>query len=160
VVEWALAAALRDSRVPHFVAVHAVEGIEPGLYRWQSLDEPVRAGNLRDELFFVALEQELARDASFVVVAAADLHALDDRGYREAQLDAGLVEGRLHLAAYALGFGASGMTFLDSEMAGLLGEPLAGLLWTCVGVPTYRSRPGGAPGAPRETKRPASRGSS
>jgi SagB-type dehydrogenase family enzyme len=160
VVEWALAAALRDSRVPHFVAVHAVEGIEPGLYRWPSLDEPVRAGNLRDELFFVALEQELARDASFVVVAAADLHALDDRGYREAQLDAGLVEGRLHLAAYALGFGASGMTFLDSEMAGLLGEPLAGLLWTCVGVPTYRSRPGGAPGAPRETKRPASRGSS
>jgi hypothetical protein len=64
------------------------------------------------------------------------------------QLDAGLVEGRLHLAAYALGLGASGMTFLDSELAGLLGEPPAGLLFTCVGVPTYRSKSGGRPGAP------------
>ena len=42
----------------------------------------------------------------------------------------GLAEGRLHLAAYELGFGASGMTFLDSELSGLLGEPLAGLLFT------------------------------
>lgn len=158
--EWSLAAALRGSRVPHFVAVSAVDGLAPGLYRWPALTEPLRGGNLRGELFFVALEQELARDASFVVIGAADLDELDDRGYREAQLDAGLVEGRLHLAAYALGFGATGMTFLDSEIAGLLGEPLASLLWTCVGVPTYRSRPGGAPGAPRETKRPAPRGSS
>ena len=81
-------------------------------------------------------------------MGAADLDALDDRGYREAQLDAGLVEGRLHLAAYALGIGASGMTFLDSEIAALLGEPLAGLLFTCVGVPTYRNKGGGRPGGP------------
>ena len=40
------------------------------------------------------------------------------------------------------------MTFLDYELAGLLGEPLAGLLFTCVGVPAYRSRAGGAPAAP------------
>jgi hypothetical protein len=33
---------------------------------------------------------------------AADVSAIDDRGYREAQLAAGLVEGRLHLLAYAL----------------------------------------------------------
>jgi hypothetical protein len=64
------------------------------------------------------------------------------------QLDAGLVEGRLHLAAYALGLGASGMTFLDSELAGLLGEPPAGLRFACVGVPTYRSKSGGRLGAP------------
>ena len=81
-------------------------------------------------------------------MGAADIDALDDRGYREAQLDAGLVEGRLHIAAYALGIGASGMTFLDSEIAGLLGEPLAGLLFTCVGVPTYRNKGGGRPGRP------------
>src|SRR5581483_7859953 len=156
-VEWALAAALRGSHVPHFVAVHAVDGLEPGLYRWPSLDAPVRAGNLREELFAVSLQQELARDATFVAIAAADLAELDDRGYREAQFDAGLVEGRLHLAAYALGIGASGMTFLDSEIPALRGEPLASLLWTCVGVPTYRSRPGGTPGAPRATKPPVPR---
>ena len=32
------------------------------------------------------------------------------------------------------------MTFLDSEIAGLLGQPLDGLLFTCVGVPDYPSR--------------------
>jgi len=61
----------------------------------------------------------------------------------------------LHLAAYALGVGASGMTFLDSEIAGLLGEPLAGLLFTCVGVPTYRNKGGGRPGEPAPVVVPA-----
>lgn len=67
-----------------------------------------------------------------------------------AQLAAGLVEGRLHLAAYALGVSATGMTFLDSEVPALLGEgdDLATLLLTCVGVPEYASRAGGGPGAP------------
>jgi Nitroreductase family len=146
--EWSLAAALRGSRLPHFVAVHAVAGVEPGLYRWPELDRPLRREPLRDELLQVCNDQDLGRDAAFVVMAAVDIDRLDDRGYREAQLDAGLVEGRLHLAAYALGLGASGMTFLDSELAGFLGEPLAGLLFTCVGVPTYRSKSGGRPGAP------------
>ena len=50
----------------------------------------------------------LARDAAFVVIAATDVGALDDREYREAQLAAGLVEGRLHLLAYGLGASASG----------------------------------------------------
>jgi SagB-type dehydrogenase family enzyme len=148
VFDFALAAALRGTRVPHFVAVHAVEGFEPGLYRWPGLDRPLRRGPLREELLRACWDQDLGRDAGFVVMAAVDADGLDDRGYREAQLDAGLVEGRLHLAAYALGIGASGMTFLDSEIARLLGEPLAGLLFTCVGVPTYRNTSGGRPGAP------------
>jgi hypothetical protein len=146
--DFALAAGLRGTRVPHFVAVHAVEGLEPGLYRWPDLATPVRRGLLREELLRVCWDQYLGHDAAFVVIGAADIEQLDDRGYREAQLDAGLVEGRLHLAAYALGIGASGMTFLDSEIAGLLGEPLAGLLFTCVGVPTYRNKRGGRPGRP------------
>ena len=29
-----------------------------------------------------------------------------------------------------------------------LGEPLAGLLFACVGVPAYRNKAGGRPGAP------------
>jgi hypothetical protein len=82
------------------------------------------------------------------VIAATDVRALDDREYREAQLAAGLVEGRLHLLAYALGAAASGMTFVDSEVPALLGEHLDGLLFTCVGVPEYKSAAGGLPGAP------------
>jgi hypothetical protein len=131
--ERCVALGLRGSNLSTFVAVHAVEGIEPGLYRWPNLDRPIRAGLLRDELFRVCWDQDLGRDAAFVVISAVHLDGLDDRDYREVQLQAGLVDGRLHLGAYARGIGASGMTFLDSEIEALLGEPLAGLLLTCVG---------------------------
>ena len=86
------------------------------------------------------------------MIGATDVGALDDREYREAQLAAGLVEGRLHLLAYGLGASASGMTFLDSEIPALLGEPLDALLFTCVGVPEYASATGGPPGAPTEIR--------
>lgn len=152
VLEWSLSASLRGCQVPHFLAVHAVQDLEPGLYRWPALDAPHRHGDLREQLFHVCFDQPLGRDASFVVIAAVDLNQFDDRGYREAQLEAGLVDGRLHLGASALGIGASGMTFIDSEIPRLLDEPLAGLLLTCVGVPAYRHRPGGMPGAPTEMR--------
>ena len=47
-----------------------------------------------------------------------------------------------------LGACASGMTFVDSQVPQLLGEPLSALLFTCVGVPDYTSAAGGQPGAP------------
>ena len=100
---FSMAAAMRGIDVPHWVAVHAVDGLAPGLYRWPDLATPLRRGDLRQELLRVCWDQDLGRDAAFVVVGAADLELLGDRGYREAQLAAGLVEGRLHLAAYALG---------------------------------------------------------
>jgi hypothetical protein len=156
-MEWALRAALRGIDVPHFVVAHAVEGLEPGLYRWPDLDRPLRAGDLRRELFGVCYDQGLGSDASYVVLAAADLAALDDRGYRDAQLAAGLVEGRLHLAAYAQGIGASGMTFLDTALEDFLGDGLAGLLITCVGVPEYANRAGGPPGRPQTVRVPMPR---
>jgi hypothetical protein len=148
----ALAAALRGIGVPHFVVVHDVDGLAAGVYRLPNLAEPIRAGALRDELYRICLDQGLAHDAAFVVIGAADVGALDDRGYREAQLAAGLVEGRLHLLAYALGASASGMTFLDSEVPALIGEPLNGLLFSCVGVPEYASARGGLPGVPTEIR--------
>ncbi|MDT5034448.1 MAG: hypothetical protein QOC94_4619 [Actinoplanes sp.] len=143
-----LRVALRGIDLPHFVAVHDVHGIAPGIYRWPDLTTAVHAGNQREELYRVSLEQGLSRDAAFVVIAAADVSTLDDREYRAAQLAAGIVEGRLHLLAYALGASASGMTFLDSEMPALFGEPLDALLFTCVGVPEYQSAAGGLPGRP------------
>jgi hypothetical protein len=148
VLQTALPAALRGIGVPHFAVMHNVERMRQGLYRWPDLSEPVRAGVMRDELYRVCMEQGLPRDAAFVVIAATDVAALDDREYRDAQLAAGLVEGRLHLLAYSLGAGASGMTFIDSEVPALLGQPLDGLLFTCVGVPEYASKAGGLPGEP------------
>lgn len=153
-VEWSLRAALRGVDVPHWVVVHGVDGVAPGVYRWPDLDTPLRSGDLRDELLRICLGQYLGADAAYVVISAVRPDDVDDRGYRAAQLAAGLVEGRLHLAAYALGASATGMTFLDSEVPALLGEPddLVTLLFTCVGVPEYRSRRGGGPGAPVEIR--------
>ena len=154
VLEWSMAAAMRGITIPHWVAVHGVEDVAPGLYRWPNLSTPVRVGDLRDELYQASILQGLAADAAFVAISAISAAQLDDHSYREAQLAAGIVEGRLHLAAYALGAGASGMTFYDSQMPGLLGEPgdLVTLLLTCVGTPEYTSRRGGGPGAPVAVK--------
>jgi hypothetical protein len=142
-----MSVAVRGLSLPHWVAVHDVEDLAGGIYRWPDLEAPVRSGALRDELYRICLDQALARDAAFVTISAASVGGLTDRGYREAHLAAGLAEGRLHLAAYALGASASGMTFLDSEVPSLLGESLDALLFTCVGVPEYASRAGGPPGA-------------
>lgn len=152
-----LRVAVRGVAIPHRVVVHHVEGLAPGVYRWPDLSAPVRRGAMRDELYRVCLDQELAGDAAFVVIAATHVGALDDREYREAQLAAGLVEGRLHLLAYALGASASGMTFIDSDVPSLLGEPLDALLFTCVGVPEYASAAGGLPGEPTAVRMVAPR---
>ena len=145
--------ALRGIALPHRVVVHDVEGLEPGVYRWPDLSAPVRAGDLREEMYRVCLDQELGSDAAFVVIGATEIATLDAREYRAAHLAAGIVAGRLHLAAYALGAGATGMTFLDSAIPALLGEPLDALLFTCVGVPEYRSATGGPPGAPTSVRK-------
>jgi hypothetical protein len=145
----ALAAALRGIDVPHWVAVHQVTAVAPGLYRSPGLATPVRTADLRQEMYHACMDQGLGRDAAFVVIAATEIATATDRGYREAQLAAGLVEGRLHLAAYALGAAASGMTLADGLIPRLLGQQnLQGLLCTCIGVPEYRSKPGGPPGDP------------
>ena len=44
------------------------------------------------------------------------------------------------------------MTFLNSEVPALLGEPLGGLLFTRVGVPRYPNVPAGPPGAPSRVR--------
>ena len=44
------------------------------------------------------------------------LAAYGNRGYRLANLEAGLIGGRAYLAAYASRFGASGLTFYDREV--------------------------------------------
>ncbi|HEY0716694.1 MAG TPA: hypothetical protein VGD68_03690 [Streptosporangiaceae bacterium] len=155
VLRASMAVAVRGLEMPHWVVVHDVTGLPSGVYRWPGLDRPLRTGALRDELHRVCLNQALARDAAFLAVAATDLTSLGEPGYRAAHLAAGLAEGRLHLAAYALGASASGMTFLDSEVPGLLGQACDGLLFTCVGVPQYRSSPGGPPGAPATVRRVA-----
>jgi hypothetical protein len=152
--ERSLAVSLRGTRAPHFIAAHAVEGLAPGLYRWPYLERPVRRGSLRDEMWVACCGQDLGRDASFVVIGAVVLFCRYGREHGQPPLDAGIVARRRHLAAYALGIGASGMTFLDSEIRALLGEPLAALLFTCVGVPRHRTKGAGTPRDPADVSGP------
>ena len=44
------------------------------------------------------------------------LKKFGNRGYRAAQLEAGIIGGKLYLGAYGLGLGASGLTFFDDEV--------------------------------------------
>lgn len=149
--------------IDHWVAVNRVTGLAPGVYRWPDLAAPVRTAaeeRMRAELHRVCLEQTLGRDAAFVVIGTTDLSRRSSREYREVQLAAGIAVGRIHLACYALGAGATGMTFLDSEVPALLGlrpcdvraAPAHALMFTCAGVPANSSKPAGPPGAPTEVR--------
>ena len=82
--------------------------------------ELLRAGDFRRESGYLDLGQQLAADAAVNVYFLADLTAVleqfGNRGYRLAQLEASVTAGRLYLAAYALGLGATGLTFFDDDV--------------------------------------------
>lgn len=105
-----------------YVIVNAVEGVAPGAYAvWPGRGlELVRAGEFRRESAYLTLEQPLGGDAAATIYFLAPLDAVlaawGDRGYRLVNLQAGLGGGRAYLAAYATGFGASGLTFYDAEV--------------------------------------------
>jgi hypothetical protein len=105
---------------PYLIA-NAVEGIGPGAYVFRGGELwLLRAGEFRREAGFLCLEQRLGADAAAIHFLMADLprtlDALGVRGYRAAQLEAGIVAGRIYLGAYASRFGATGLTFYDDEV--------------------------------------------
>jgi hypothetical protein len=136
--------------------VHAVAGVEPGAGRWHVGGgfQPLQKGDFREVAQQLCLGQPLGGDSAYTVFHCADLDpllsALGSRGYRAAQLEAGVAAGRLALAAFVLGAGATGLTFFDDAVSAFFSTPAACMLVTAVGVPAYRSRPGGGPGQPSE----------
>ncbi len=124
----------QPSLVETYVIVNAVDGIPPGSYYLRPRDqrlERLAAGDFRSGAGFLCLDQRLARDASAVVFYLADLNrigsAFGERGYRLAEVEAGVRAGRAYLAAYAVGRGASGLTFLDDEVTRFFSPHAAGL---------------------------------
>jgi hypothetical protein len=119
--------------VETYLIVNAVEGVAPGAYAyWPGRGlELIRGGSLRKEAAYLTLEQALGGDAAATIFFLAPVdtivRAWGDRGYRLANLEAGLAGGRAYLAAYALGFGASGLTFYDSEVVRFFAPHAAGL---------------------------------
>ena len=80
----------------------------------------IREGEFRPEAGQLALGQALGADASvnlyFMAHLEPILNRLGNRGYRAAQLEASITAGRIYLAAYALGLGATGLTFYDDAV--------------------------------------------
>jgi SagB-type dehydrogenase family enzyme len=103
--------------------VNAVDSLPSGAFVWrpdrQAL-ELLRRGDFRRDAGYLGLMQEIPADASVDVFFLTDLHAVlaryGNRGYRAAQLEAGIIGGKLYLAAYAQRLGASGLTFFDDDV--------------------------------------------
>jgi SagB-type dehydrogenase family enzyme len=134
--------------VEHYLIINAVEGLLPGAYLyWPEPHglELLRSGVFRDKSAYLCLEQALGGDAAAVIYFLARLDdtlaAFGNRGYRLVNLDAGLSGGRAYLAAYALGFGASGLTYYDGHVVDFFAPHAAGrdaLFVTALGSPVRR----------------------
>ena len=117
-----------------YLIVHAVEGLAPGAYAYRRQEgalELLDEGEMRRVAGFLGLQQALPADASVDVFMLADLPAVLDRygnrGYRAAQLEGGVVGGRMYLAAYAQRLGATGLTFFDDDVTEFFSPHARGL---------------------------------
>lgn len=159
VLDWAMAVASAPmpsdalDLLEHYLVVNAVGGVDAGTYRHEDGKlELLRAGDFREQAGRVCLGQHQSRDGAYAAFQLADLGfvlpALGSRGYRAAQIQAGYAMGRLHLAVFALGAGATGLTFFDRDVSALFDSTSAPMLAVAVGMPFYRAKPGGLPGNP------------
>jgi SagB-type dehydrogenase family enzyme len=133
-----------------YVIAHAVEGLPPGAYylrRAERALELLKEGEFRAIAGRLGLFQELPAAAGANVYCLAHLEPIlarfGNRGYRAAQLEGGIVGGRLYLAAYALRFGATGLTFLDDEVTEFFSPHAEGksvMFLTALGRTVRRSR--------------------
>lgn len=133
---------------PYLIA-NAVEGLPPGAYAWRDGGFLLLAeGQFRAEAGYLCLEQGLAADAAAVLFLMAGLDgvlaALGDRGYRAAQLEGGIVAGKLYLGAHAYGLAATGLTFYDDDVRAFFSPHAAGkscLLVVAIGQSRRRLLP-------------------
>jgi SagB-type dehydrogenase family enzyme len=106
-----------------YLIVNEVEGLPPGAYvfhRDPGVLECLKEGNFRAQAGYLGLEQQLPEDAAVDILFLADLQAIlqrfGNRGYRAVQLEAGILSGKLYLAAYAQRLSATGLTFYDDDV--------------------------------------------
>src|SRR5262249_22845561 len=116
-----------------YLIVNAVDGLAAGAYYFHAGTaelEFLKEGNFRDQARYLGLQQDLPGDAAADVFFLADLNpileTLGNRGYRAIQLEAGIIGGRLYLAAYALRLGATGLTFFDDDVTNFFSPHAAG----------------------------------
>jgi SagB-type dehydrogenase family enzyme len=142
----------------YFIA-NGVDGLTPGAYFYNRNDsttssntsiEKIREiASSRNISGYLCLGQSLFRDANVVFFLMTDLQAvlrsLGNRGYRASQFEAGIIAGKIYLAAYALGIGASGSTFFDDAVTEAFSPHASNkstMIAVGVGVPAYKASQG------------------
>jgi SagB-type dehydrogenase family enzyme len=131
-----------------YLIVNAVDGLPAGTYyhdRDRHALEQLREGDFRREAGHLDLGQDLAADASVNLYSMCSLDLVferfGNRGYRAAQLEGGIVGGKIYLAAYAIGLGATGLTFFDDEVTRFFSphaEGMSVMFLVAVGRPARR----------------------
>jgi SagB-type dehydrogenase family enzyme len=123
-----------------YLIASAVDGLAPGAYRFAPPDrfELLRAGSFRAQAGYLALEQELGARAAATCFFLADLDEVlerrGNRGYRAAQLEAGIRTGRVYLGAVARDLAATASTFYDDEVTTFFAPGTAKTPLLCVAI--------------------------
>jgi SagB-type dehydrogenase family enzyme len=134
-----------------YLIVHAVDDLPSGAYYFRREEralELLQEGDFRREAGHLGLGQDIPADCSVDVFFLADLHRVlerfGNRGYRAAQLEAAIRGGKLYLAAYAQGLGASGLTFFDDDVTEFFSPHAAGksvMFLVALGKSAKRTKP-------------------
>ena len=114
-----------------YAVVNRVDGLERGTHVWRGgVLRLLREGDFRVDAAFLCMGQRLGRMSAATVFLMSDIRAtlkrMGARGYRAAQLEAGIVAGKVYLGAYAHRFGAIGLTFYDDEVERFFAPDAAG----------------------------------
>ena len=141
-----------SSVIDAYLISNSVVGLESGAYffnRKLKAFDLLKRNASRQISGYLCLGQSLFSDASAVIFLMADLHKvldeLGNRGYRVAQLEAGIVAGKIYLSSYSHSIGASGTTFFDDASTEFFTPHAANkstMIAMGVGVPGYKARPG------------------
>jgi hypothetical protein len=140
------------SLIDIYLICNDVEGIPAGGYffnrKLKTLDL-VKLKVSREMSGYLCLGQSLFGQASAVLFLMTNLQRvleiLGNRGYRASQFEAGIIAGKIYLASYALGIGASGSTFFDDAVTEFFSPHAKNkntMIVVGIGNPAYKARPG------------------
>jgi SagB-type dehydrogenase family enzyme len=140
------------SLIDLYLISNNIQDLTPGGYffnrKHRSLDM-IKMNVSRQMSGYLCLGQPLFSQASAVLFLMTDLQkvleALGNRGYRASQFEAGIIAGKIYLAAYAQGIGASGSTFFDDAVTEFFSPHAANkstMIVVGIGKAAYMSRPG------------------
>jgi SagB-type dehydrogenase family enzyme len=130
-----------------YLIVNAVEDLEPGAYAYHRdghVLECLKPGDFRAQAGHLGLDQQLPAEAAADIFFLTDLEMIlerfGNRGYRAVQLEAGILSGKLYLAAYAQRLSATGLTFYDDEVSGFFSPHARGKSVTMLVATGYNAK--------------------